>query len=246
MAETQQLTDRRRGRDSSLFRSPASTIRNFYFLFSLIFFFVFLPYHASAEAWNPEATLKTYIREHYPWTEVDISDLRLSAEPPVGQPSAITVEKTPPGKTVFRIYFPSGKSIMATAFIKSYDRIIMSRGAYRKGYVLKQPDMYPTLMETGRIPKSAVREASRIVGKSLARSIVSNVPITEDMVSETPVVKRGHKVMLCVESAGFSIRTIGETKQDASVGDYVKAVNIASKHIVTGLLIDENTVRVEF
>ena len=201
---------------------------------------------ASAETWNPEVSLKAYLRDYYPWAEVDISNLRLSAEPPAGQPSAITVEKTPPGKTVFRIDFPSGKSIVATAFIKAYDRIIMSRGAYRKGYVLKQPDMYPTLMETGRVPKGAVREENRIIGKPLARSIVPNVPITEDMVSETPVVKRGHKVMLCVESAGFSIRTIGEIKQDASVGDYVKAVNIASKQIVTGLLIDENTVRVEF
>jgi flagella basal body P-ring formation protein FlgA len=177
---------------------------------------------------------------------VDISGLRLSAEKPAEEPSSITVEKTPPGNVVFRIDFPGNKSIRATAFVKVYDRVIMSRGAYRKGYVLKQQDMYPTLMESGRMPKSAVREEDRIIGKALVRSIIPNVPITDDMVSEIPLVKRGHKVVLSVEASGFSIKTMGETKQDASVGDYVKVVNLNSKKVVAGLLVDENTVRVEY
>jgi flagella basal body P-ring formation protein FlgA len=106
--------------------------------------------------------------------------------------------------------------------------------------------MYPTLMESGRMPKNAVRAEDRIIGKALVRAIVPNVPITEDMVSEMPVVKRGRKVVLSVEASGFSIKTMGETRQDASVGDYVKVVNLNSKKIVTGLLVDENTVRVEY
>jgi flagella basal body P-ring formation protein FlgA len=205
-----------------------------------------LPGISESAPWSVEAALKTYIKDHYPWAEVDISGLQLGAEMPAEEPSSITVEKTPPGNAVFRLHFPGKKSIRATAFIKAFERVIMSRGAYRKGYVLRQQDMYSTLMESVRMPKSAVREEDRIIGKSLARSIVSNVPITEDMVLETPLVKRGHKVVLFVEASGFSIKTMGETRQDASVGDYVKAVNLNSKRVVTGLLVDENTVRVEF
>jgi flagella basal body P-ring formation protein FlgA len=101
-------------------------------------------------------------------------------------------------------------------------------------------------MEGGRMPKSAVREEDHVVGKPLVRSIIANAPLTEDMVSMTPLVKRGHKVVLTVEATGFSVKTLGETKQDAAVGEYVKAVNLNSKRVVTGLLIDENTVRVEY
>jgi flagella basal body P-ring formation protein FlgA len=212
----------------------------------LIIGILLLPGISESAPWSVEAALKTYLKDHYPWAEVDLSGLRLSAAKPVEEPSNIAIEKTPPGNAVFRLDFPGNKSIRVTASVKAYDRVIMSRGAYRKGYVLQQQDMYPTLMESGRLPKSAVREEGRIIGKPLARSIVPNVPITEDMVSETPLVKRGHKVVLCVESSGFSIKTVGETKQDASVGDYVKAVNLNSKRVVTGLLVDENTVRVEF
>jgi flagella basal body P-ring formation protein FlgA len=207
---------------------------------------VLLPGMSESAPWSLETTLKTYLKANYPWTEVDISGLRLSAELPKEEPISITVERTPPGNASFRLEFPGDKSIQATAFIKVYERIIMSRGAYRKGYVLRQQDTYSTTMESGRIPKGAVREEERVIGKPLTRSIVSNAPLTEDMMSETPLVKRGHKVVLCVETAGFSIKTLGETRQDASVGEYVKAVNLNSKKAVTGLLVDENTVRVEY
>jgi flagella basal body P-ring formation protein FlgA len=201
---------------------------------------------AEAAPWSPEAALRSYLRDHYPWAEVDISDIRLSAEKPAEEPTTITIEKTPPGNSVFRLDFRGRKSIRATAFVRVYEHVVMSRGAYRKGYVLKQDDLYSTLMESGHMPKSVVREEGRVIGKPLARSIIPNVPITEDMVSETPLVKRGHKVVLSVQASGFSIKTMGETRQDASVGEYVKVVNVNSKKVVTGLLVDENTVQVEY
>jgi flagella basal body P-ring formation protein FlgA len=177
---------------------------------------------------------------------VDISELQASAELPKEQPSAVIVEKTPPGRSVFRLEFPSSRSIVVTALVKTFDRVFMSRNAFRKDYVLRQEDIYPALMESGRIPKGAVREKERIVGKPLVRSIVTNAAITDLMISETPIVKRGRKVMLSIESSGFSIRTAGETKQDAAIGNYVKAENLMSRKMVTGLLVDENTVRVEY
>lgn len=212
----------------------------------LVIGILLLPPVSEAASWSPEATLKTYLKANYPWADVDIADLRLSAEKPAEEPSAITIEKTPPGNTVFRLDFPRTRSIRATAFVKVYERIVMSRGAYRKGHILREEDLYSTLMEGGRMPKSVVREEDQVVGKPLVRSIIANVPLTEDMVSKAALVKRGHKVVLTVEASGFSMKTLGETKQDAVVGDYVKAVNLNSKKVVTGLLIDENTVQVEY
>jgi len=201
---------------------------------------------AWAAGWTPEAVIEAYVKNQYPWPEVEVGDVKLSAEQPREQPSAITVEKTPPGKAAFRMDFPGSRSIIATATIKAFDRVIMSRSGFRKGAFLKRGDVYETLMETSRIPKGAVRDAERVLGKQLIRSLLPNMAITDAMISETPVVKQGHKVMLAVEASGFLIKTQGETRQDASVGDYVRVVNLLSKKVVTGLLLDENTVRVEY
>jgi flagella basal body P-ring formation protein FlgA len=205
-----------------------------------------LPLVAAASAWSPEAVLTAYVKDHYPWSEIEVTDLHLSSRQPVEQPAAITVEKNPPGRSVFRFDFPGGKSITATAQIKAYDRVLMSRGGFRKGYVLTRNDVYSTLMETARIPKGAMSDEDLAVGRPLLRSVVSDMPITDAQVSDKPHLKRGHKVVLVVESAGFSIKAMGELKQDAVTGEYVQVVSQMSRKIVSGLLLDENTVRVEF
>jgi flagella basal body P-ring formation protein FlgA len=53
-------------------------------------------------------------------------------------------------------------------------------------------------------------------------------------------------VTLLAVSASFSITTYGELKSDSAVGGHVKVLNLQSKKIVSGLLIDENTVKVDF
>jgi len=201
---------------------------------------------APTASWSPESTLHSYILQHYPWAETDISDLQLSATPPSYAPSSIIVEKAPPGRACFRLEFKGGTSVMATAFIKVFDHVVMSRSAFPGGYVLKQDDVYSTLMESGRIPRGAIRMEDQAVGKPLYRSIVPNMPLTSSLVSETPLVKRGRKVVICIDSPAFSIKTEGELARDAAVGDYVQTVNLMSKKVITGLLVDENTVRVEY
>jgi flagella basal body P-ring formation protein FlgA len=216
-------------------------------LSSVICLLLFLiPAPAPAASWDAEAVIKTYLRDHYPWGEIELTDLRFSGDLPVSGPVAIVVEKTPPGRSVFRFDFKNGQSITVTALVKAYDRVLMSRSGFRKGHVLQADDLYPTLLETARIPKGAVRVDDRIIGRPLLRSVVPNAVITEMMVSDSSAVKRGRRVVLSIEAPGFSIRTAGEMKHDAQVGDPVKVVNLLSKKIVAGILVYDNTVRVGF
>jgi flagella basal body P-ring formation protein FlgA len=235
----------RAGHDKALSRPflPAQSA-----VWGLVLFCFFLagPLPARADSWSPEAEIRSYLLSTYPWADVDISNLEYSAELPAGRPVSITVEKTPPGNSLFRFKFRGGGTVLAAAHIRAFDRVVMTRSAFRKGYVLKPDDVYPTLMESGRIPKGALRSEEKIIGRPLLRSVVPNVPVTDMMVSDTALVRRGHKVSILVESAGFSIKALGEMKADAAVGDSVKALNLQSKKTVFGQLVDENTVRVEF
>jgi flagella basal body P-ring formation protein FlgA len=203
------------------------------------------PLSAAAETPNMEEILKRYIREHYPWPEVEISDLTVSSEIPDRYPTKIIIEKGLPGKTVFSLEFEDFRKLTATATVRAFDSIVVSRRAFRKGRTLQDDDVYTTLMDVRRIPAGAVKNIGQAAGKPLTRSIVANMPIVSGMLSETPLVKRGTRVTLLVEAQGFTITTTGETKENSSVGRTVKAANVASKRTVTGMLIDENTVRVE-
>jgi flagella basal body P-ring formation protein FlgA len=164
---------------------------------------------------------------------------------PVKEIKEIMIEKGPPGKTIFVLEFEDDKKITATADIKAYDHILVSRRAFKKGYYLQKDDVYTMLMDVQKIPNNALKgkDIGKVVGKQLLRSIIANMPLSSGMVSETPIVKRGQRVILLVESEGLKITAIGEMKKDSAVGKYAKVINLASKKIVTGLLINKNTVK---
>ena len=212
----------------------------------LVFSCVLVPRDALAVSWSTEAVLKAYILDHYPWQEVDISNLEMSSEPPASGPVSILVEKAPPGRALFKLTFKNSASILVSAQVKAFDPIFKSRSSFPKGYVLKQEDFYSTLMDSSRIPRGALRDVHQLVGHPLVRSVVPNAPLTSEIVSNSPLIKRGRRVILLVEAAGFSIKAAGETRNDAAVGTYVKVENLMSRKIVTGLLVNESTVRVEY
>jgi flagella basal body P-ring formation protein FlgA len=201
---------------------------------------------AETPAWSPEAEIKAFLKSNYPWAETEVNLLNASSVQPGERPAAIAVEKTPPGNAMFRFDFRNAKSVSVTALVKAFDRVIVTRSALHKGTVLSDTDTYETLMETNRIPKGALHAGARVSGKPLTRGVVANAVLTDAMISDTPLVKRGSKVLLSVEAPGFSIRTSGLTRQDAAVGESVAVENLGSKRIVTGLLVDEGSVRVEY
>ena len=199
---------------------------------------------AGAGAHDLANVLKSYVKEHYPWSEIEIKELRLSAPAPAGPPSSISVEQTPPGRTIFTLAYAGGRTLTATATVKALEPVVVSRRALNKGAILQKEDIYTALFDTMRIPKGAVRTEEEILGKGLTRGIGTNVVVTDVMVSKTAEVKKGQKVLLLVDAPGFTIRSVGELQQNGHVGSYVKVVSTMSRKIVIGVLLDERTVKV--
>ncbi|HMK50634.1 MAG TPA: flagellar basal body P-ring formation chaperone FlgA [Thermodesulfovibrionales bacterium] len=215
-------------------------------LLSLVpLFLVFLLPSVSAAAWTPEEVLKAYLKDNYPWRDVEISDLAIDGTIPAEQPAKILVEKGLPGRTVFSLEFENAGRLTATANVRAFDTIVLSRRAYKKGYTLQKDDVYTMLMDVQRIPANALGSVESAVGKSLSRTIMANTPVGSGMLQEGRSIKRGKRVTLIIEGAGFTITTAGEIKENGSVGSAIKAINASSKKIVAGLLIDENTVKVD-
>ncbi len=222
-----------------------NNVKNSFFLLLLITLHLSLITAVSA-ALPIDEVLKAFVKETYPWAEVDITDVALSSEPSAGQPERILVQKGLPNKTVFLLEYKDGKRITATAQVKAFDWAVMTRRALRKGYVLQKEDVYTILMEIGRIPKDAVRVSDQLVGATLSRPVIANAPLVAGMVQESQQVKRGQRVMIVAESDSFSIMAKGELKETGYVGTDVKVLNLDSKKIVVGRLVSENTVKVVF
>ncbi|NTU41862.1 MAG: flagellar basal body P-ring formation protein FlgA [Nitrospirales bacterium] len=215
----------------------------------LLLFFLVL--HVSlltgiAVAMPMEELLKQYLKDNYPWPDVEITGLVVVGEPGDRNPSKILVERGLPNRTVFAVEYGNGKRISATAMVKAFDWVVMTRRAYRKGYLLQKEDVYRTLMDITRIPKDAVSDTDQVIGSALTRSVIANMPVVGGMTGGAQQVKRGQRVTIIAESGSISMVAKGELKENASVGDEVRVLNVDSKKIVGGRLITADTVRVEF
>jgi flagella basal body P-ring formation protein FlgA len=235
-------------KDKSRSQKYDGGIREKFFLgvvFACCVFVIFVS-AAGAASQDIAEVLKNYLRSNYPWHEIEISNLVVTGDMTTGVPENIMIEKGPPGKTVFSIEYSDGRMIKASAQVRAFEQVVVVRRGLGKGHTLRDDDVYSTVMDISRIPKSAVKNPESVIGKQLARSVVPNMTLVEAMVIATPVVKKGRRVALVVESPVFSITAPGEIREHGQIGNHVKVMNLASKKIVTGLLIDESTVKVEF
>jgi len=210
----------------------------------LLIIALFLSSTLSAEPINLADDLKSFLVHNYPWTKIEVKDLWLSERAPVGHPSSIFVEQSPPGRTVFTVGYDRGHKVTVTATVRAYEYVVVSRRSLSKDTVLRREDVYTVLMDITKIPKGAIKDDTEVIGKTLSRGIGVNLPVTDVMINEIPHVKRGQKVMLVVDAPGFSIKAAGELQQSGCVGNYVKVVNLVSHKVITGLLLDEHTVKV--
>lgn len=217
-----------------------------YSLFVTCFLLVAFYSTVFASTWSLEETLKDYIMENYPWADAEITNIVLNSTLPDDKPAKINMIKAPPGKTVFTMEFKNGRKVEATANVRVFEKVVMSRKAMPKGSLIQGKDVYVMLMDAARLPTGFIGDIDAVAGRQLTRSIIANKPILESMVSNSFLVKKGQRVVVLAESPGLNISTIGETNESAYVGSFVKVINLSSRKIITGRLIDESTVKVEF
>ncbi|UCH81541.1 MAG: flagellar basal body P-ring formation protein FlgA [Nitrospiraceae bacterium] len=193
---------------------------------------------------DAHAILKSHIRDNYPWKNIEIRDIRVTGELNEEIPEKIVVEKGPLGKAVFLLYSKKGDRVIVRANITAYGRIVMSKRSFRKGHIIGEDDVYVVKKDISKMPKGSLTGIDMIIGKSLKRSIAANIPVVENMIHTHQPVRRGKIVKLLIGNEDFSISATGKTKEKGYVGKSVRAVNLSSKKVVTGVLVDERTVRV--
>lgn len=221
-------------------------IKTFFILPAVAAILLFAASAAPASTYRIEDALKAYIDSSFSWAVTEVSSVVVRGDLPSLKPSRISIEKGFPGKTVFRLDYENGTTLYATANVKVLDWVVMSKRPFHKEHCFEKNELYLRLMDVTRIPKGAFRDIDDVADKTLKRSVAANMPLLDDMVSTSPMLKKGHKVVLVIESPHFTITTQGELKENSYIGNYVKTVNLSTRKVVAGILVSENTVKVKF
>ncbi|MBY0421158.1 MAG: flagellar basal body P-ring formation chaperone FlgA [Parvularculaceae bacterium] len=107
----------------------------------------------------------------------------------------------------------------------------------RVGSILTPRDIDPPEGE------AALREASTMIGLEAARAILKGEPITLADLRRPTLVTRNALVSMEFERGALVISTEGRALEDGAAGQAVRVMNLASKRIVSTVVVAQNVVR---
>ncbi len=198
------------------------------------------------------AAAVTYVRSQLPPSEVaDITAgtlddrLRLArcataltVEPAAGTStmarSTVGVRCTDPVR--WMVYVP-------VTVVRHVPVLILRHAVARGTHVLPADVSVETHTVTG-FSSAFLGSPAELSGRSVERTLAAGTPLTVDMFTADPVVRRGQEVTLVVQVDGIEVRAAGRALQDAAAGARLKVENVSSQKVVEGVAESSDIVEV--
>ncbi len=124
--------------------------------------------------------------------------------------------------------------------------LFVLKQAGQKGDLISEKDII--VRETYMNGKLAGYPASadEVIGKALKRDVPANTVITDQVLENQVVMKRGDIVTIIAESNKLIVHAKGRTIDKGRIGENIRVKNIASGKELTAKVISGTAVKVEF
>ncbi|MCI1243527.1 MAG: flagellar basal body P-ring formation chaperone FlgA [Acetobacter fabarum] len=150
--------------------------------------------------------------------------------------------------TVYRTH-PLGDitqdSFLLTGVVHAAQRVLVYTHALSAGTVLAAADVRVDDSYTGRSGSKAYTADADVAGMTLLHSVMVDEPVLERDLRRTIVMHKGDPIMLSYIAPGLRLSATGRALEDGGVGQYVHALNLASKMILTGRVVNGSEMEVD-
>lgn len=138
------------------------------------------------------------------------------------------------------------KKIRVTVQVNIFADVVVARSYLKRNHVIQEKDLQLVNKNISLLAPDLVTEFEEVVGKRTALTMNSQEVFRKSMVERTPLVKKGDRITLVVESSHFRITTLGEVQEEGGRGDRIRLVNISSKREVYGRVLDATTAQIDY
>ena len=101
-------------------------------------------------------------------------------------------------------------------------------------------------VQTERPSQNAITNIDHALGYEAARNLSAGKILIPNFIKRPALGNRGDKILIMAQKGGMTITTPGILKEDGYENAMVRVLNIESKKIIYGRLVDSNTVKVRF
>lgn len=205
---------------------------------------------------DAERMIKEYLIGHTPWSEDQIRVKNISISNTIYLPSVWDYEISPApkatmiGRTAFSVSINANRKPVQTAWVNADIEVwvdaVLAVHTIKDRQVISEGDIYIGRRDLAELPSGYTDNIASVAGKLSRRFVGTNRPITQDMLEDPPLFKRGEKIFIVAESETLKIIATGTAESDGYKGRSVKVMNVQSRKEVSGEVIDNTTVRVRW
>jgi len=132
---------------------------------------------------------------------------------------------------IFRVDNRVAKNMSIKGAIEALAPIVVTTTRLKKGAVLSSGSMALAIRDLSKINSPGL-DINAFLGKKLKRSLRAGSPILLSMIESRPVIKRGERVKIFINSGAMHLSTFGIARNDGRQDQMIRVQNISSKKIV--------------
>lgn len=181
----------------------------------------------------------------------------------MGQPPDIVV---PPGDITYNVELPYGLKYNSPTYvsvgivvngqpytmvrlrfdINKFEQVAVTTRALGAGEILTADGVSLERRDIGRLSPGYFTDIDKILGLTVKRQLGQGMVLTDSQLNKPILIKRGNTVSIVAKVGDIVIATSGIALENGSEHQFIKVRNANSKKIITGRVIDENTVQTHF
>lgn len=136
------------------------------------------------------------------------------------------------------------KSLSLTFNLKILKWVWVAREEISKGKILQAQDIVLAQHNITRLGNTRFLKDQEIIGKKASQNIKEGMLIMDKMLTTPLLIRKGQMIQMKVENGPLKITSIGKSQEDGSLGQMIQAKNQDSGKIVSGEVIDPQTIKV--
>lgn len=138
------------------------------------------------------------------------------------------------------------KRIRINSRVLVSQNVVKTTRSIRKGEKISSDNIVMETIQTERPWKNALRSTDQALGYEASRNMPVGKIIISKFLKKPALVNRGDKILILAQKGSMKITAPGILKEDGFKGAMVQVLNIESKKIIYGRVVDANTVKVSF
>jgi flagella basal body P-ring formation protein FlgA len=138
------------------------------------------------------------------------------------------------------------KNIPLNVEVEALADVVVAARSLERGMVVGKGDVVLQKRDMATVPARVCRNLDEAIGKRVRVGTRANSTLRSDYLERLPVVKSGQLVTIVAENDRFRITATGRARGNGAEGETVVVQNLNAQKDIPAVVVDANTVRVEF